>query len=109
MINCGSVDSTKLKLVTWSKNVDIMDDIKHSKEEQLKKDTVKPREQKEEQGVWDRNEMIQLTSRTPIDETFINKHLYFCYLFVKPDGMQVAEWCQGLVVAVLHKDKVIIK
>lgn len=53
--------------------------------------------------------MMQPTSRPNIDERLIKKSLDVYYLFVEPDRKEVAEWCQGVVVTVLQKDKVIIK
>ncbi len=79
-----------------------------NEKERAVEEAIKLRDQLEDEGIIDRHERLQ-PARPEVNEDLIGAELEILYSYVEPDGSNKNMWCQGVVVAVLPRNKVHIE
>ena len=79
-----------------------------NEKEKAVEEAIKLRDQLEDEGIIDRHKRLQ-PARPEVNEDLIGAELEILYSYVEPDGSNKNMWCQGVVVAVLPRNKVHIE
>ena len=96
------------QLGTRSKDVVMLDNNRDVEKESFVEGAIELRDELVDEGFIDPHEKMQ-RDRPEVDENLINQRMEQLWNFNEEDGTVVPTWCQGVVVGVKKRGKVIIK